>query len=311
MTKKALKLHDLVCCQDPAAISAEVVRIVSMVTDDFDLPLFRTAMEDLTRLFNGEYPGFQASNTSYHNLEHSNAVVLAVARLLHGLQLDDGVRFSGTQVLVGLLAAIFHDTGLILKSEEHERSGARYMVGHEKRSIEFAAEYMGAHGFNAEERGDCSNIIMATKLGQPLAGIPFRDEITLLLGKVLASADLLAQMADRAYLEKLLLLYREFVDAGVDGYKSELDLLRKTKDFCCSLARPRLCDELDNVQRGLRSHFWVRWGIDQDLYAGAIDSNLAYLEKLLGKCGDTYACYLQNLNREEIARRIRRENDGN
>ena len=309
MAKEEIKLHDLVCGHDPGEIGAEIGRIVAMVADDFDLQRFRTAMADLIRLFAGEYPGFQASDTSYHDLEHTNAVVLTTARLLHGLLLDDGVRFPGSQVLVGLLAAIFHDSGLILKAEEREDSGARHMVGHEKRSICLAAEYLRAHGFSAEEIEDCTTIIMATILGQPLAKIPFRDESTLLLGKVLGSADLLAQMADRAYLEKLPLLYREFVAAGVEGYESELDLLRKTNAFYRSLARPRLADELDNVQRVLRAHFRVRWGIDRDLYAGAIESNLSYLQKLLEKCGDTYDCYLENLNRGGIVSRSR-DKDG-
>ncbi|MDH3393193.1 MAG: HD domain-containing protein [Desulfobulbaceae bacterium] len=297
MKKEELKLHDLVCGQDPDAITAEIISIVGMVADDFDSVRFRTAMQDLVRLFGGEYPGFRASNTSYHDLEHTCAVVLAVARLLHGLQLDNGIRFSGAQVLVALMAAIFHDTGLILKTEEQDGSGARNMVGHEKRSIELAANYMESHGFGAEERGDCGAIIMATMLGHPLPEIPFRDEATLLLGKVLGSADLVAQMADRAYLEKLLLLYREFVEAGVKGYQSELDLLRKTSDFYRSLAQPRLVEDMDNVKRVLRSHFWVRWGIDRDLYAEAIDSNLFYLEKLLNECGDAYTCYQKKLNR--------------
>ena len=121
------------------------------------------------------------------------------------------------------------------------------------------------------------------------------------------AADLLAQMADRTYLEKLPLLYREFVEAGVAEFASELDLLSKTNDFYSSLARPRLQEDLDNVQRGLRSHFRVRWGIDRDLYAEAIDSNLSYLKKLLGECGETYACYLENLNRGGITDRISKD----
>lgn len=292
-----IKLHDLVCCHDPAAIKEEVGRIANMFGVDFDQWRFAQAMVDLVRLFGGEYPGFLASNTSYHNLEHTNGVVLAMARLLHGLYLDDGVRFSGSQLLVGLLAAMFHDTGLLQKDAEKEGSGARHMVGHEQRSIVLAAEYMQEHGFSDEEVANCGTIIMATALGQSLEEIPFCDQTTALLGKVMGAADLLAQMADRAYLEKLPLLYREFVEAGVKGYDSELDLFSKTMDFYCSLAQPRLQRELGNVQRVLSSHFQVRWGIERDLYAEEINSNLVYLQKLLGKCGSNYACLLQHLNR--------------
>jgi len=297
MREEVIKLHDLVCAHDPSAISEEICRNVAMVGADFDQLRFKRAMADLEGIFNGSYPGFQASNTPYHNLEHTNAVVLATARLLHGLHLDDGARFSGSQLLVALLAAMFHDTGLIPKDEETKGSGARYLVGHEKRSIALAAAYMRENGFSEAERADCGACIMATSLGKPLAEITFSGPATALVAKVLASADLLAQMADRAYLEKLPLLYREFAEAGVEGYRSELDLLRKTIDFYRSHAHPRLLLELGNVKRVLQTHFRARWGIDRDLYDEAIAGNLAYLERLVAKCGDAYGCYQENLHR--------------
>ncbi len=309
MEKEAIKLHDLACCNDPDAITTEIGQIAAMLADDFDRARFAAAMADLRRLFDGEYPGFQASNTSYHDLEHTNAVVLATARLLHGLHLDQGARFSGQEVLVALLAAMFHDTGLIQKVGERAGSGARHMVGHEERSIALVSAYMRTHGFGEAAIADCGAIIMATGLKQPLAEIPCRNAAISLLGKVLGSADLLAQMADRAYLEKLPLLYREFVEAGIGEYGSELELIGKTMDFYRVLAEPRLVVDLDNVMRVLRSHFRVRWGIDRNLYAEAIAGNLVYLEKLLAKCGDTYDCFLENLNRCGITSQLLIEND--
>ncbi|MDH4320179.1 MAG: hypothetical protein OEV73_01640 [Desulfobulbaceae bacterium] len=310
MKKEAIRLHDLSCCHDPAAITTEVGLIAAMLADDFDREGFVAAMEDLRRLFAGEYPGYRASNTSYHDLEHTNAVVLATARLLHGLHLDQGVRFSGAQVLVALLAAMFHDAGLIQKVGEPVGSGARHMVGHEERSIALVTAYMRAHGFGEAAIADCGAVIMATGLKQSLAEIPCRNATISMLGKVLGSADLLAQMADRAYLEKLPLLYREFVEAGIDEYGSELDLIGKTLDFYRVVAKPRLLEELDNVMRVLRAHFRVRWGVDRNLYAEAIEGNLVYLEKLLAKCGGTYDCFLENLDRGGIASRIRTESEG-
>ncbi len=48
---------------------------------------------------------------------------------------------------------------------------------------------------------------------------------------MLGSADLLGQMSDRAYLEKLLFLYKEFREAGIPGFNTEFDIIRKTVDF--------------------------------------------------------------------------------
>ena len=43
-----------------------------------------------------------------------------------------------------------------------------------------------------------------------LEEIPFRSDETRAMGRILGSADLIAQMADRTYLEKFPLLFEEF-----------------------------------------------------------------------------------------------------
>ena len=52
-----------------------------------------------------------------------------------------------------------------------------------------------------------------------------------ILGKMLGTADLLGQMSDRTYLEKLPFLYLEFKHAGIDGVGTELDFFDSTPGF--------------------------------------------------------------------------------
>ena len=117
---------------------------------------------------------------------------------------------------------------------------------------------------------------------------------------IVGSADLLAQMADRYYLEKLLLLYKEFEEARLGGFDSELDLLKKTVDFYENRAQKRFQEELGGVSIYMRAHFKDRWGMDRDLYDESIRKNIEYLKSLITLCEDSYTCYLENLRRGGI-----------
>jgi hypothetical protein len=107
-------------------------------------------------------------------------------------------------------------------------------------------------------------------------------------GRILGTADLLAQMADRAYLEKLLLLFREFKEAGIPGFHSELELLTKTKGFYEVYFKKRLQRDFANISRSLDAHFKERWGIEKDLYDEAIIKNINYLDYILEQHKGSY-----------------------
>ncbi len=123
-------------------------------------------------------------------------------------------------------------------------------------------------------------MICCTDLDADFDAIVWPSRDVELLGKMLAAADLLAQMADRAHLEKLFYLYQEFQEGMVSGYNSAEDLLRKTMDFY-SLADDRFKNKLENVDRFMAAHFMQRWGIEDDLYRLAIDNEKAYLRTIM------------------------------
>jgi hypothetical protein len=97
---------------------------------------------------------------------------------------------------------------------------------------------------------------------------------------MLGTADLLGQMADRLYLEKLIPLFKEFEEGKVPGFASEYDLLKKTSNFY-HVAQTRLKKDLGNVQRFMVSHFRDRWNMEKNIYQEAIDGNINYLRFVL------------------------------
>ena len=245
-------------------------------------------MRDISRLFSGDYPGYRRSTTRYHDLEHTLGVYLAMARLLHGAS-QEGVVFTPSLVNMGLASAIFHDTGLIQRTEEKEGTGARYSVGHESRSVRFALDYLERNGNPwAWTEGMIGPVILCTNLHVPFVESDFSGRETELLAKFLGTADLLAQMGDRVYLEKLLLLYGEFQEAGIQGFDSELMLLEQTEAFYEQTVKKKIQVEYEDVQRYMTRHFAVRWGVERNLYVESIKSNIAYLKTILTKYRDGY-----------------------
>ena len=101
-------------------------------------------------------------------------------------------------------------------------------------------------------------------------------------------------MADRTYLEKLHLLYDEFVEGNVTKFKDEADLLRNTISFV-EVIRSRIALELRSVDRYLKSHFKARCNINRDFYSEAVQSNLDYLKTILSESGNNYQSKLKRM----------------
>ena len=107
-----------------------------------------------------------------------------------------------------------------------------------------------------------------------------------LLGTMLGSADIIAQMADRCYLEKCRdRLYPEFVLGGLatrrapDGgeqvvYASGLDLVMKTPDFFLG-ARKRLDGDLGASHNFAHRHFG-----GQNVYLDEVEKNIKFAREI-------------------------------
>ncbi len=183
------------------------------------------------------------------------------------------------------MAALLHDAGYLQNSEDEEGTGAKYTVSHVRRSMDFVQRHFAAFGLQESEIHACMAMIHCTDLNCDPASVPFSDQTTERVGKMLATADILAQMADRTYLEKLLFLFYELDEARIDEYGDELDLLHQSKDFYIRMAE-RFETQLSSSHRFMVHHFKARWQIDEDLYQRAIDNQRTYLTTILMGAGD-------------------------
>jgi hypothetical protein len=291
---RALKLEDLVDMDNPRAVFTEVYRIVSLIHPGLNLTPLKTACEQMLRLFRGEFPGYRECNIFYHDLKHTTDCLLAMARLLHGAFLR-GLSISPNNLLLGLLAAILHDTGYIQKNDEVSGTGAQFTLTHIDRSMEFLEIYTKKFKIPGMNLQAARNCLKCTGLDERIDLLPFEEDEHEILGKALAAADLLGQMADRTYLERLPLLYREFREGKVPGCENEFDLIKKSPEFW-EFVKDRLANALSGVDSLMIDHFRARWAIDSDLYRVAIQGNMRYLKFLIHYHGGDYRRFLRRGN---------------
>lgn len=281
-----LNHHDVsgrVRTTEAGEVCAEVARIGAALFDGND-PLLQVAFEDAQRLYAGQFPGFQACDTAYHNLQHVLDVTLAMARLMDGY--ERGARTWGALgerlFRFGVVVALFHDVGYLRRSHDRRHAnGAEYTLTHVSRSGAFLDRYL-AHAGLGDLAPEGRRVVHYTGYEVPAHRIRLSDPLMRALGCMLGSADILAQMSDRCYLEKCRdRLYPEFVIGGVavqraaDGsprvlFASGEDLLRKTASFYHKASR-RLEQELGGAFRYAERHFE-----GQNLYLEAVEKNIGY-----------------------------------
>jgi hypothetical protein len=215
---------------------------------------------DIDRLYRGDFPGYHGCETDYHDAQHVLEVTLAMARLMAGCLRSAGPRaISETGFLVGLVAALFHDIGYLRRvGDTEKRHGAEYTRTHVSRGADFMAWYLPEVGLPELAPAAC-RIVHFTGYEIPVQRIEVDPQLRL-LGNLLGSADILAQMSDRCYLEKCRdRLYPEFVLGGIARqfdergeekvlFASPEDLIFKTPGFF-SGASKRLEQDLGGVYR--------------------------------------------------------------
>ena len=249
-----------------------------------------TAFADFERLFCGQFPGYLGCDTVYHDMQHSLDDTLAMARLLAGYERTHAPeqRLGADRALLGIIVGLFHDSGYIRQSDDTQHhNGAEFTRTHVMRGANFLSRYLPVIGL-ANWVPVATQVIHFTGYEVPFKDIRLDDARDRCVGHLLGTADMLAQMSDRCYLEKCRdRLYPEFVLGGVamqregDGglkvqYGSGLDVLRQTPQFFEFTMRTRLDDEFGAAYRYVESLYGGR-----NPYLEAINRNLAYLTRVL------------------------------
>lgn len=249
-----------------------------------------TAFTDFERLFTGQYPGYYGCDTVYHDLQHSLDDTLAMARLLAGYDRSHAAdkRLGAERAVLGVVTALFHDAGYIRQLDDTKhRNGAELTRTHVSRSAQFLARYLPSIGM-AEWVPVAAQIVHFTGYEVPFAQIRLDDRRDRRIGHLLGTADMMAQMSDRCYLEKCRdRLYPEFVLGGIavsksNGsglkvvYGSGLDVLRQTPEFIDETMRTRLDGEFERAYRYVEALFGGR-----NPYMEAIQGHVEYLKQVL------------------------------
>ncbi|MFC2062202.1 HD domain-containing protein [Elusimicrobiota bacterium] len=249
--------------------------------------IIRKVFKDLLNLYNGLYPGYGRCNTPYHDINHVVNTLLAFFRLVDGYNLQYEI-LPVEKVRTGMIAALFHDCGYIPKKGEDMDSGAKFIQNHEKRSIEFLNDYMQQMALENNIAVSAGKMIACTDINCNVSEIKFEDPDEMTLGFMLGTADLIGQMSSRTYLESLLLLYKEFVEAGVSMYSSEADLLTKTEAFYKNVVRNRLEKMFESKFCLAQIHFKERYHIDKDLYIEAIERQIKYVRDTIKRSPELF-----------------------
>lgn len=271
---------------DPVCVKLEVARIYKALYSRTPVPL-EHAFDDVVRLYRGEYPGYRACDTQYHDLQHICEVTLAMARLLDGYERSHaGPPIGERNFQLGAICALFHDAGYIRRfNDKKHRNGAEYTRTHVSRGGRFLRKYLPTIGM--EDLAEAATqILHFTGYERPVATIRVSNPMHRLLGTLLGSADIIAQMSDRCYLEKCRdRLYPEFVAGGIARrqtprgeevlFESAEDLLRKTPGFYANASK-RLEGELGGAYQFAQKHF----GGGSNLYMEALRQNIRFVERL-------------------------------
>lgn len=273
-----------------AAVGAAVRNLFQNAWPGDSFDRLAMAFDDFGKLFTGRMPGYHGVDTVYHDRQHTLDVTLAAARLLVGYEksADQAQRLGAERATITLVSALFHDAGYIRESDDtHANNGAEFTLFHVTRSARFLARYLPRIGMGAWTPV-ATRLVHFTGYELKPSEIQLPDVRDRRLGAILGTADLIAQMADRCYLEKCRdRLYPEFVLGGVaaatdsDGalqirYSSGVDLLRHTPQFVRETRAQRLDDEFGQAYRYLEPLFGGK-----NPYLEAIDRNIGYLNRVL------------------------------
>lgn len=296
------QLSTLVDMASPVAVHKEVLYILSLISKEFDTESIDHVFKFTIDLYEGQLQEYKECNTDYHNLHHITDTYLAMARLLHGAQLSNA-NFSNREIVLGLTSALMHDTGMIQESSDMEGTGAKFTQDHVKLSMDFIEKHAATLLLERQEVVDLRDMILCTDLMAEIPSINFSSTKIKLLGKMLGTADLIAQMADRTYLEKLLFLYHEFREADMGNFKNEVDFLHQTLNFF-EISSKRFKETLDDTNRYMIPHFKDRWNIHKNLYSLSLENQRNFLEKVLAE--QDISVY-QELKRSNIVHEVRQK----
>jgi hypothetical protein len=273
---------------DPVSVNREINRIFRELFPHADARQMNACFSDVVRLYRGENPLYRACDTAYHDIQHILEVSLAMARLMDGYERSrrNSAAIGSRLFVFGVVIALLHDVGYLRHvNDRRHNNGAQYTPIHVSRGARFVQGYMSEIGMQ-DLAPVAMEIIHFTGYERPMDSIRVPSATFRMLGHMLGTADIIAQMADRCYLEKCRdRLFPEFVQGGLAAsgeedkragilFRSVEDLIVETPRFY-EKAALRLNRHLDEVHRYAERHFDGR-----HLYLQEMEKNVQYASRV-------------------------------
>ena len=218
-----------------------VHRVVQEAFGEEQTILFTNLLKFSFDLYHGNTLWFQACDTAFHDFDHTMQATAAAVDLLAAHRKNPVIAaLSQRDWEMTIAAMILHDSGYLKRRDDIEGSGAKYSSIHVGRSCFHAWDILPIFGFNRDELRQIQNAICATALSVRMNELPFRDSREWLIGAIVATGDMLGQMAAEDYPERLACLYLEFREASAFSrlqmasfatHKTLLELLEGTEKF--------------------------------------------------------------------------------
>lgn len=291
MRRNDYDVTDSIRTTEPREVAAEVLRIFRALYGPraAGASALKRAFADITALYRGDHPDYHACDTEYHDIQHILDVTLAMARLMDGYERgrsDGEARLEEKIFIVGILSALFHDFGYLRRRHDQvHRYGAEYTLTHVSRGASFLRHYLGTLGLGELAR-IASTLVHYTGYERPTETIRVSDMLLRRVGHMLGTADIIAQMSDRCYLEKCRdRLFPEFVLGRLAGrrlvrqrllpaFASGDDLVQKTPAFYAGALR-RLDVQLARAHEYAARHLGGR-----NLYLDEMHKNVSHAQRV-------------------------------
>ncbi len=282
---------------DQKQVSGEVLRMFRGLYGKTPSTAIERAFSDLAKLYAGEHPDYLPCDTEYHDIQHVLDVTLAMSRLMDGYErsrkvtrsrVGDSAPLSAACFSLGVVTALFHDFGYLrMRRDRTHRYGAEYTLTHVTRGSNHLKRYLPRIGLRRYASAGAT-LVHYTGYERRAETIPLSNTLLRRVGHMLGTADIIAQMSDRCYLEKCRdRLYPEFVLGGLTkrklpGGRTQIlftsgdDLVRKTPGFYMNAAK-RLDLQLARAYEYAERHF-----NGQNLYLEEMQKNVRYAQAVCG-----------------------------
>lgn len=249
-----------IVAREPGATATHLRAVFASLGWASSTPLIEKILGDITAAFWGNRPGYLANDMRYHDLGHTLQATICASDIAAGLRRSgDCPEFGQRAMELVVVAALLHDAGFLKVAGDTTGTGAKYTMGHERRSCDFARRYLPEAGLSAEDIEDVCAAISCTGPKNRISAQVFRTPIARRMACILVTADYVSQMSAPDYVEKLDVLFEEFAESWSHdavppekrNFNDAAELRRKTPDFWEKYVQPMLTSEADDVFRYL------------------------------------------------------------